>query len=80
MADEDARRIRTIPGIGLTDAAAFMARAPPMIEFAQGRDFAACPGLAPGRHSTGGETRSVRAGKMGRSDMRGLLVRGAMAA
>ena len=80
LADEDARRIRTIPGIGSTDAAAFMACAPLMIEFEQGRDFAAWLGLAPGRHSTGGKTRSGRAGKMGRSDMRRLLVCGAMAA
>ena len=79
MADEDARRIQTIPGIGLTNAAAFMAHAPLMIEFEQGRDFAAWLGLAPSRHSTGGKTRLGRAGKMGQSDMRRLLVCGAMA-
>ena len=80
MADEDARRIRTIPGIGLTNAAAFMAHAPLMIEFGQGRDFAAWLGLTPRQHSTGGKTRLGRVSKMGQSDMRRLLVCGAMAA
>ena len=79
LADEDAMRIRTIPGIGPINAAAFLACAPEMEGFEQGRDFAAYLGLAPGQHSTGGKTRMGRAGKMGQSDMRRLLVCGATA-
>ena len=63
----------------MTNAAAFMAHAPLMIEFEQGRDFAAWLGLTPRQHSTGGKTRLGRVSKMGQSDMRRLLVCGAMA-
>lgn len=65
---------------GRSAAAAFMAYAPEMGGFGQGRDFAAWPGLVPGRHSTGGKTLSGHAGKMGQSDMRQPLVGGAIAA
>ena len=68
------------PASGRSTAAAFKAYAPDMAEFEQGRDFAAWAGLAPGRHSTGGKMRMGRAGKMGESIMRRLLVSGAMAA
>ena len=80
LADEDAMRIRTIPGIGPTNAAAFNAYAPEMTEFEQGHDFAAYLGLTPKQHSTSGKMRMGRVGKMGQSDMRRLLVGGAMAA
>ena len=43
--DEDMRRLRTMPGIGPINAAAFMAFAPPMESFRRGRDFAAWLGL-----------------------------------
>ena len=79
LADEDAMRIRTIPGIGPINAAAFLALAPEMIEFAQGRDFAAWLGITPRQHSTGGKLRMGRAGKMGQADMRRFLVSGAIA-
>ena len=41
--DEDARRLKTIPGIGPVTAAAISA-APPAQTFARGRDFAAWTG------------------------------------
>jgi transposase len=72
-----ARRIRTIPGIGPINAAAFLAFAPPMEIFRCGRDFAAWLGLVPRQLSTGGKTRLGRVNKMGQSDMRRLLVNGA---
>ena len=78
LPDEDALRIRTIPGIGPIIAAAFLACAPEMESFMQGRDFAAWLGLVPMQHSTGGKTRLGRIGKMGQSDMRRLLVSGAI--
>ena len=80
LTDEDAMRIRTIPCIGLTNVATFMANAPEMGAFKQGREFVAWLGLALCRHSTDGKLRMGRAGKMGQSDMRRLLVCGAMAA
>ena len=43
--DEDARRLKTIPGVGPVTAAAISALAPPAQTFARGRDFAAWLGL-----------------------------------
>ena len=60
LADENAMRIQTIPGIGPINAAAFMAHAPDMAEFVQGRDFAAWLGLTPRQHSTGSKLRMGR--------------------
>ena len=79
LANEDAMRIQTIPGIGPINAAAFIAHAPEMTEFEQGRDFAAWLGLTPRQHSTGGKLRMGRVSKMGQFDIRRLLVCGAMA-
>ena len=75
--DEDVRRLRTMPGIGPINAAAFMAFAPPMESFRRGRDFAAWLGLVPKQHSTGGRTRLGRISKMGQADLRRLLISGA---
>ena len=75
--DDDMRRLRTMPGIGPINAAAFMAFAPPMESFRCGRDFAAWLGLVPRQHSTGGKTRLGRVSKMGQSDLRRLLITGA---
>ena len=65
LADEYAMRIQTIPGIGPTNAAAFMAHASEMCAFEQGRDFAAWLGLTPRQHSAGGKLRMGRVSKMG---------------
>lgn len=75
--DEDARRARTIPGVGPISAAAFLAFAPPMEAFKCGRDFAAWLGLVPRQHSTGGKPRLGQVSKMGQADLRRLLVIGA---
>ena len=75
---EVARRIQTMPGVGPVNAAAFLAFAPPMENFKRGRDFAAWLGLVPRQHSTGGKAKMGRVSKMGQSDMRRLLITGAM--
>ena len=53
--DEVARRLMTIPGIGLITATAIVALAPPIETFRKGRDFAAWLGLTPLQKSTGGK-------------------------
>ena len=58
--DEDARRLKTIPGIGPVTAAAISALAPPAQTFARGRDFAAWLGITPLQRSTGGKPRTCR--------------------
>ena len=75
--DKDACRIRTMPGIGPINAAAFLAFAPPMESFQRGRDFAAWLGLVPKQHSTGGKAKLGRVSKMGQADLRRLLINGA---
>ncbi len=73
-----ARRLQTMPGVGPMTALAVEAFAPPMESFKCGRDFAAWLGLVPKQHSSGGKTRHGRVSKAGQSDIRQLLVMGAM--
>jgi transposase len=53
--DEDACRLKTIPGIGPVTAAAISALAPPPQSFVRARDFAAWLGLTPLLRCTGGK-------------------------
>ena len=76
--DETAKRLMTIPGIGVICATAMEALAPPLESFARGRDFAAWLGLTPRQNSSGGKTRLGGTSKMGQRDLRRLLVSGAM--
>lgn len=76
-ADQDTCRLRTMPGIGPINAAAFLAFAPPMETFTRGRDFSAWLGLVPKQMSSGGKTKLGRVSKMGQADLRRLLVTGA---
>lgn len=78
-ADDTARRLTTIPGIGPITAAAITTFAPPMETFSKGRDFAAWVGLTPRQHSSGGKERLGRTSKMGQKDIRRLLITGAIA-
>jgi transposase len=78
--DDTARRLTMIPGVGPIGAAAITTFAPPMETFSKGRDFAARVGLTPRHHSSGGKERLGRTSKMGRRDIRGLLIIGAVAA
>lgn len=75
---ETARRLQTIPGVGPLTALAVEAFAPPMVNFRCGRDFAAWLGLVPRQFSSGGKERLGRISKAGQSDIRRLLIIGAM--
>jgi transposase len=72
--DEELRRLCTIPGIG----PAVAAFAPDLDTFDSGRNFAAWLGLVPRQRSTGGKTRLGSVSKMGQTDIRRLLIIGAM--
>jgi transposase len=76
--DATAKRLMTIPGVGVICATAMEALAPPPESFAKGRDFAAWLGLTPRQNSSGGKTRLGGTSKMGQRDLRRLLVSGAM--
>jgi len=78
-ANDTARRLTTIPGVGPITAAAITTFAPPMETFSKGRDFAAWVGLTPRQHSSGGKERLGRTSKMGQRDIRRLLIIGAVA-
>jgi transposase len=75
---DTARRLQTMPGVGPLTALAVEAFAPDMAEFKCGRDFAAWLGLVPRQHSTGGKAWLGRISKAGQSDIRRLLIIGAM--
>ena len=75
---DTARRLQTIPGVGPLTALAVEAFAPPMENFRCGRDFAAWLGLVPRQFSSGGKERLGRISKAGQSDIRRLLIIGAM--
>ncbi len=79
-ADETARRLMTIPGVGPVTASAITATIQDMSAFASGREFAAFLGLTPRQSSTGGKERLGRITKMGGDRyLRKLLVLGACA-
>jgi transposase len=73
-ADEVARRLMTVPGIGPLIATAIEALAPPVETFRSGRDFAAWIGLTPVQRSTGGKERLGRTSRMGERTLRRLLI------
>lgn len=76
--DEQLRRLCTIPGIGPVTAGAVSAFAPDLETFDSGRNFAAWLGLVPRQRSTGGKARLGSVSKMGQTDIRRLLIVGAM--
>ena len=59
-ANEIARRLMTVPGIGPLIATAIAVLAPPPETFRKARDFAAWLGLTPRQHSTGGKQRLTK--------------------
>jgi transposase len=75
---ETSRRLQSMPGVGPLTALAVEAFAPDMAQFSCGRDFAAWLGLVPRQHSTGGKDRLGRLSKAGQTDIRRLLIIGAM--
>ena len=78
-ADETARRLMTIPGVGPITASAVVATVRDTSAFASGREFAAFLGLTPRQSSSGGKERLGRITKMGDRYLRKLLVVGACA-
>lgn len=73
-ANEVARRLMTVPGIGPLIAMAIAVLAPPPETFRKARDFAAWLGLTPRQHSTGGMQRLGATTKMGERSLRLLLI------
>ncbi|MGB5076775.1 MAG: IS110 family transposase [Sphingorhabdus sp.] len=76
--NDEMRRLCSVPGVGSITASAIMAFAPDLKTFSSGRNFAAWLGLVPRQRSTGGKTRLGSISKMGQSDIRKLLIVGAM--
>lgn len=74
----ETRRLCTVPGVGPVTAGAIMAFAPDLHAFASGRNFAAWLGLVPRQRSTGGKILHGGVSKMGQTDIRKLLIVGAM--
>ena len=78
--DADARRLATIPGIGVLNATALLAAIGDGQTFARGRDLAAWLGLVPRQVTTGGKARLVGITKRGNKYLRKLLIHGARSA
>lgn len=76
--NDTARRLQTMPGVGPQTALAISSFAPPMESFKRGRDFAAWLGLVPRQYTSGGKERLGRISKAGQTDIRYLLIIGAM--
>ena len=76
--DKELRRLCTVPGVGPVTAGAIAAFAPDLEVFDSGRNFAAWLGLVPRQRSTGGKARLGAVSKMGQTDIRRLLIVGAM--
>jgi transposase len=79
-ANEEARLLVSIPGIGVTIASALIAAVGNAESFAKGRDLAAWLGLVPKQSTTGGKTRLRGISKRGNKYLRKLLIHGARAA
>jgi transposase len=75
-ADADARRLATIPGIGVLNATALVAAIGKGETFARGRDLAAWLGLVPRQITTGGKPRLIGITKRGNKYLRRLLIDG----
>jgi transposase len=78
--DEAARRLATIPGIGVLNATALVAAIGTGEAFGRGRDLAAWLGLVPRQVSTGGKPRLLGISKRGNGYLRKMLIHGARAA
>lgn len=76
-ADETARRLMTIPGIGALGATAILAAVGDPRRFKKARDIPAWLGLVPQQHSTGGKQKLLGIAKRGSNYLRTLIVHGA---
>jgi transposase len=79
-ADDAARRLITIPGVGVLTATALVAAVGNARTFARGRDLAAWLGLAPRQATTGGKPRLLGISKRGNCYLRMLFIHGARTA
>ena len=79
-ADAAARRLATIPGIGVLSATALVAAVGDGASFTRGRDLSAWLGLVPRQHTTGGKANLLGISKRGNRYLRMLLIHGARAA
>jgi transposase len=78
--DEAARRLATIPGIGVLNATALVAAVGDGGAFRRGRDLGAWLGLVPRQHTTGGRPKLLGITKRGNKYLRMLFIHGARAA
>ncbi|OBX17583.1 transposase [Erythrobacter sp. QSSC1-22B] len=78
--DAAARRLTSIPGIGVLNATALIAAVGDASSFAKARDLGAWLGLVPRQHTTGGKPRLLGISKRGNTYLRTLLIHGARAA
>ena len=78
--DDLARRLVTVPGIGVINATALVAAVGDASAFAKARDLAAWLSLTPRQHSTGGKTKMLGISKRGNRYLRTQLIHGARAA
>ena len=76
-ADERAQRLQTIPGIGPKIATALLVATGDLHAFKNGRQLAACLGLVPRQHSTGGKATLLGISKRGDVYLRQLIIHGA---
>jgi transposase len=78
--DETARRLATIPGVGVLAATGLIAAVGNGDAFRRGRDLGAWLGLVPRQHTTGGKPKLLGISKRGNKYLRTLLIHGARAA
>ena len=78
--DAAARRLATIPGIGVLNATALVAAIGDGETFSRGRDLSAWLGLVPRQATTGGKPKLLGITKRGSKYLRKLLIQGARAA
>lgn len=77
--DEAARRLSTVPGIGVLNATALTAAVGDARSFGRGRDLAAWLGLTPRPATTAGKPRLLGISKRGNRYLRANLIHGARA-
>src|SRR4051812_17389847 len=78
--DPAARRLATIPGIGVLNATALVAAIGDGRTFSRGRDLSAWLGLVPRQATTGGKPKLLGITKRGSKYLRKLIIQGARAA
>src|SRR3977135_1682266 len=78
--DPAARRLATIPGVGVLNATALGAAIGDGHTFSRGRDLSAWLGLVPRQASTGGKAKLLGSTKRGKQKLRKLIIQGTRAA